>query len=534
MIIIFFLQAFSSFAQTQTIHSIPEFGFLFDKGWKFQAGDNMEYAKPDFDDRKWQSINPVLDIHELPQIKQGIVWFRLHFFIDSNLLKEQLVLVIEQSGASEIYLNGSLIYTIGVFNTDPAKLKAYDPSGRFTALPVKNTGQQILSVRYALQPGIRYNTIFETTNYAFKAGINTLDAANRNVRQFMFFLRGIGFFINGILFIFAILHFCFFLFYRAQKANLYFSLFAFLDMVGFFIFFSYEYLPWVDHKFYVYNLAAEFLTVSGIFMFTALYYLFEQKRNWWYFTLVSLNVICIIAFALPGYWGWDVGSKFTVLMNLEITRISFIAVKKKKRGAWIIAVGCVCLLVCWMAFITRGPGTQDALIGFVYITSLISIPLSISIYLGVDFAFTNRQLQEKLIEVNELSQKTIAQEKEKQQLLATQNETLEQKVTERTTALNNSLQELKSTQAQLIQSEKMASLGELTAGIAHEIQNPLNFVNNFSEVNKELLFEMKDEMDKGNIDDAKAIANDVIDNEEKINHHGKRADAIVKGMLQHS
>jgi len=100
--------------------------------------------------------------------------------------------------------------------------------------------------------------------------------------------------------------------------------------------------------------------------------------------------------------------------------------------------------------------------------------------------------------------------------------------------IQNTLIKLKSTQAQLIHSEKMASLGELTAGIAHEIQNPLNFVNNFSEVNKELLVEMKDEMDKGNIDDARTIANEVIDNEEKINHHGKRADAIVKGMLQHS
>jgi signal transduction histidine kinase len=94
--------------------------------------------------------------------------------------------------------------------------------------------------------------------------------------------------------------------------------------------------------------------------------------------------------------------------------------------------------------------------------------------------------------------------------------------------------ELKSTQAQLIQSEKMASLGELTAGIAHEIQNPLNFVNNFSEVNLELISELKEGMDKGDLEEAKKIAEDITVNEQKINFHGKRADAIVKGMLQHS
>jgi signal transduction histidine kinase len=100
--------------------------------------------------------------------------------------------------------------------------------------------------------------------------------------------------------------------------------------------------------------------------------------------------------------------------------------------------------------------------------------------------------------------------------------------------VEHTLQELKSTQSQLIQSEKMASLGELTAGIAHEIQNPLNFVNNFSEVSKELLVEMKDELTSGNTVEAEAIADDLIQNLEKINHHGKRADAIVKGMLEHS
>lgn len=101
-------------------------------------------------------------------------------------------------------------------------------------------------------------------------------------------------------------------------------------------------------------------------------------------------------------------------------------------------------------------------------------------------------------------------------------------------ALQQSLEELRAAQAQLIQSEKMASLGELTAGIAHEIQNPLNFVKNFSEVSSELLEEMKEEVDKGRYEEVKAIADDVKQNLEKILHHGKRADGIVKGMLQHS
>ena len=107
-------------------------------------------------------------------------------------------------------------------------------------------------------------------------------------------------------------------------------------------------------------------------------------------------------------------------------------------------------------------------------------------------------------------------------------------IEEKNSELNNVLSNLRKTQKQLILSEKMASLGELTAGIAHEIQNPLNFVNNFSEVNKELLAEMNEEIDAGNYDKAKLIAKDIEANEEKINYHGKRADAIVKGMLQHS
>ena len=126
-------------------------------------------------------------------------------------------------------------------------------------------------------------------------------------------------------------------------------------------------------------------------------------------------------------------------------------------------------------------------------------------------------------------------------LVEQQNTLLEEKVAQRTDELHQqkddlqtTLNQLKTTQDQLIQHEKMASLGELMAGIAHEIQNPLNFVNNFSEVSVELLHELKDELEADHKVDALALADELVPNLEKITHHGKRADAIVRGMLQHS
>ncbi|GAB2687975.1 hypothetical protein GCM10027037_07910 [Mucilaginibacter koreensis] len=136
---------------------------------------------------------------------------------------------------------------------------------------------------------------------------------------------------------------------------------------------------------------------------------------------------------------------------------------------------------------------------------------------------------------------TFRKQQKQVEKVTEKNSELEMLVAERTAELTRqkdelqlTVQELKATQAQLIQQEKLASLGELTAGIAHEIQNPLNFVNNFSEVSAELIDEMEAELNKGDMEEAMFIAADIKQNLEKIRHHGKRADGIVKGMLQHS
>ena len=172
---------------------------------------------------------------------------------------------------------------------------------------------------------------------------------------------------------------------------------------------------------------------------------------------------------------------------------------------------------------------QNSWFGSPIHSSLIYLlfPLSLLVYVG-------RRFKEMVQDVEIKSRAVVQAIEEKRTLLREQNETLERQVSLRTSELSESLDQLKATQSQLIQSEKMASLGELTAGIAHEIQNPLNFVNNFSDVSGELLEEAIEELDNKDIDEAKEILEDLKGNLEKISHHGGRASGIVKGMLAHS
>ena len=535
------------------LDSLPIKGIVLDKGWKWQEGDNPDFARPGFDDSKWQSIDPTKDIDELFQNRKATIgWFRLHIKTDSSLANTIVSMAVNQALATEFYYNGSLVGSFGKISFNPKEVIAYNPAGYNTQDQVLHfyTGDkspQVLAVRFALQaPTHHFKNIRTAVNHClqitlFKTDQRGMSNENSFEKRGGFDATSLDYFKAGLSFILCLLHFCFYFFYRLQKANFWFGLFCLIMFAHFLsepIIFQYfrgtSYTMFAERAFWF-----ELLT-AFLFLQTAVYALFSYRKRFIFGTLtvfVAGYFICsIINIPLDIVLFGGIGFLISLLINLDIARVSIKAFKNKKDGALILVLGALGYILFTIAYITvvvKAPETRVLEHLFANINYL-SIPVSITLFLAREFAQTTRSLAIKLFENEKLTAHSIAQEKEKQLILTNQNETLENQVAERTVALNNSLTELKSTQALLIQSAKMASLGELTAGIAHEIQNPLNFVNNFSEVNKELIAEMREEISKGNYEEVNAIANDVGDNEEKINHHGKRAGDIVKGMLEHS
>jgi len=520
------------------INSLPQDGTVLTQGWKFHTGDNSAYAGTDYNDTGWQKISPEVNVTRLPMAAQyNMGWLRIKLHI-APALRRTAAILIGQSPALEIYLNGRLIARRGTINnrlkTGQGYLDEFDP----VQLPVTDAPEQVLAIRYAHQPGLNY--------LDRKLFLPLFRARFVNTPQLIYALKTAKYVQSavlvgiGILLLLAIMHSVLYRYNIKNNGNLYFACYAFCYAI--FLIFPFTcYLPQtVAMALGFVFVCTPFYVVSALFAIKALNTLFKFQGGWYYniliVTCIAGTLIWIFTDDILQYTMWAV---ILLVTALELW-ITIKAAKNKKRGASIVSAGFFITLFGVFANLYFQSSQSSGLTLLIVSTLLATLgaPLGISVFLGREFALDSLLLQVKLNQVEELSEKTIRQEIEKQALLANQNELLELQVAERTAALNHSLTDLKATQTQLIQSEKMASLGELTAGIAHEIQNPLNFVNNFSEVNKEMLEELKAESAKPKAErDGQLeidLINDLIQNEEKINHHGKRADSIVKGMLEHS
>lgn len=501
--------------------------FFPDSGWTYVEGLNMEGIENGYTNAGMKQINPTLPVFSIKNIIPFSPYTLQLRFRNLSSCKESRYLCVEQSVASRIFLDGKLIKEYGVFDTTYRKIKAYNPQNQPIRLEQLDTGVHTLSIQYLFQPGLNLRPMYDLFNPLFKARILNLEEAiklnanNRNI--------ALDYFSIGLTLMLFIVHFISYLFYPPARVQLMFSLYALLGSIGFYILFVQNDTYFVEEKISI-NIAFSIISaLSTIFLFSVFVHLMKPVPRAW----IIMLLLTIIVQAFVNFFGNDpYRAIFEIFLSLIgpliFAWISYNGMKQGKTAAGIFFWGSVLFFFVWFLFmISYLLSTPQLVKDVLFHIAVFTFPISISMVLSQNFRFINLNLEKRMQEVKSLSQ-------EKQNLLSHQNEMLEKQVEERMAALSKSLSDLKSTQQQLIQSEKMASLGELTAGIAHEIQNPLNFVNNFSEINSELSVEIVDAVAKGDFTIVNQLALDIKSNGEKIQEHGKRADAIVKNMLQHS
>jgi two-component system, NtrC family, sensor kinase len=496
-------------------------------GWKFYPDDDPAFADPGYDDAHWHDLTPGgLTVQNMPDtLWKPYNWWRFSFTADSAIYNNTWFLFLFTSGAAEVYLDGEFIESFGRFSTDPAEEMIFNkrqPTHN-PPLGINPAEYHVLAVRFSnhhAESRVRY-----FGRYANMVAFNTGFVSNaRNqivVKTIRQTARTSGLAV-GVLLLLLVLHL--FLYYRfaRDKGSFYVVLLLSLLLIHALVSFSGIWIEMSGIATYIMAIMFPLLLHQNITLLPLiLSELFNvgRFRIWKYFALTAIPVTFLL--------NYTSAMQVVFVSYLAVGAISLVsclylfvkAYKAGRNGISFVGIGFIISIISMMLVLVLGEWM--GVINFTVILWLVSV-IYIAIPVGLTFYIANNY--SNLVE------------------------NLEHQVAERTSELRNSLNELRSAQDKLIQSEKLASLGELTAGIAHEIQNPLNFVNNFSEVSKELLDEVNEELAEGRrqfaegsrqsgeekLELVKEITMDIRQNLEKINHHGKRADAIVKGMLQHS
>jgi signal transduction histidine kinase len=506
-------------------------------GWVYMSGNVANGADPKLDVSDWQALKPA-DLSEEHLNTDGVIdgWFRLKFRLDSTLVDTPLFWRMGTWGAIDLYVDGVLVKQYGTTSSERSKFTGYNPlnkpaktatleSGRDYVLAIYTTDHltSILgSTTQTIQ--VRYDPLIRLTVESY----NELIA--RNVSSNHFWDGALMFAVGIFCLIFWVL-----VFQNSKQEMLYLvALTTTVITVG--VVFRSSILQHNVDLLYngIFSFIWQFSVISyiGLIVYVLYKYVAEKTifKLWQLFTVVSI----------VSAWGWYYSSAALLFAYITVCGLLFIALlvshRTKIRGAnsylvgGAITISLVALTVLAMDFLLVDYGIHVG--SFLLLVFYATIPLCMLMYI-------NRRFRDTLEEVREHSQKVEQLSNEKQELLLTQNERLEMQVSERTSELNESLNELKKAQEQLVISEKMASLGQLTAGIAHEIKNPLNFVTNFSDLTRELVMEAREEMatlglTPDQVDRFEPILGDIETNVSKIYEHGRRADNIVKGMLQHS
>ena len=499
--------------------------------WYFKKGNSISEKYINADTSNWQKFKPI-DINEKMADNNGRRegWFKTFIRVDSSMMYNPIYFKFGLFGAGELYIDGKLIHTYGVAGKDKASYEEFTPNHRvpiqFTLdtskvheltlhttdylVPLENEGyskgwsfdiwtkEGADSYAKHVEEEPFFNTLWLTVGVLLCLLFWALALQNRDEKNLLLIA-----FTSTSLFLLSIT------FWMPHNAFATFFLMIFvleyLTLIALKLFFIFSILLVVN--IFKMRLTLILKVILGFYLLSTVFDFLKPN---------SINVMVIIYFALA------------FIINVYYIITSW---KSLKGAQWLIVCGLVLTNLLILGFSIIQIIKPEIITNTIEGLFLSGIFLSLPIFLLFFIAF---RFKEFVKEVQYNAQQVIQLSEEKKQQALAQQKVLELEVARQTVELRTSLETLKGTQSQLIQSEKMASLGELTAGIAHEIQNPLNFVNNFSEVSNELIDEMNEEIKKGNLEDATAIAADLKQNLEKINHHGQRAADIVKGMLQHS